>query len=77
MTKLWKPLLAGVAFAALAGCGLRGGLERPDPIFGDPSAEALEPAGELPGGTVRDQLEEPVFDDPEEDDELLGGPDGE
>jgi predicted small lipoprotein YifL len=42
-------LLAGCALTVLAGCGLRGGLERPDPIFKDvkPVEAVVEPAPEV------------------------------
>ena len=39
MKHIIKTALAFSAFAALAGCGLRGDLERPPPIFSKPPAE--------------------------------------
>ncbi|MEL6214030.1 MAG: lipoprotein, partial [Pseudomonadota bacterium] len=36
-----------LAFAALSACGLRGPLERPDPLFGEPRVEDLEPAAPI------------------------------
>lgn len=44
MRTVIKTALAFSALAALAGCGLRGDLERPPPIFSDPpSDEAMVP----------------------------------
>ncbi len=45
-----KTFLIGLSsLTLLAGCGLRGGLERPDPIFKDVQAveEVVEPAPEV------------------------------
>ncbi|MEM9377432.1 MAG: lipoprotein, partial [Pseudomonadota bacterium] len=39
MKILVKSALALSAMASLAGCGLRGDLERPPPIFSDPPSE--------------------------------------
>lgn len=39
MKHVIKTALAVSALAALAGCGLRGDLERPPPIFSDPPSE--------------------------------------
>lgn len=50
MNNTLKPIfVASIALSVLAGCGLRGGLERPDPIFKDvePVAQAVEPAPEV------------------------------
>ncbi len=65
-------LTATLALTALSACGLRGDLERPDPIFDSPAAEGVQAAGEVPGATIEDRLNEPEFDEPEDD--LLGGP---
>jgi len=77
------PALGALALAGtLAGCGLTGDLQRPDPLFGDPDDRA---AAELPDRDVERGLpetpetsrEEPDEDDlPDADDELLGGPGG-
>ena len=56
--KLMKTALALSALAGLAGCGLRGDLERPPPIFSDPpSEEAQQPvdtAAEFASVEIRD-----------------------
>ena len=36
------------ASALLAGCGLRGDLERPAPLWGDPRTDSASPASEAP-----------------------------
>ncbi|MEO0981900.1 MAG: lipoprotein [Pseudomonadota bacterium] len=45
-----------VAGAALAGCGVRGPLERPDPLFGERPADA--PTARLPSQEEIDTLSE-------------------
>lgn len=65
-------LTTALALFALSACGLRGDLERPDPIFDNPSAEGVQPAGDIPGASIEDSLNEPDFEEPEDD--LLGGP---
>ncbi|MEL6474563.1 MAG: lipoprotein [Pseudomonadota bacterium] len=62
-----------LAFAALSACGLRGPLERPDPLFGEPRVEDLEPAAPIENNTTNSAAQEALND---ADDELLGGPDG-
>ncbi|MEM7458084.1 MAG: lipoprotein [Pseudomonadota bacterium] len=56
--KLIKTALALSALASLAGCGLRGDLERPPPIFSDPpSEEAQQPVdavAEFAGAEISD-----------------------
>ncbi|MEL7040923.1 MAG: lipoprotein [Pseudomonadota bacterium] len=42
MKFLVKSALALSAIASLAGCGLRGDLERPPPIFSDPPSEEAQ-----------------------------------
>ena len=42
MKTVIKTALAFSALAALAGCGLRGDLERPPPIFSDPPSEEAQ-----------------------------------
>lgn len=72
--------------SGLAGCGLTGELQRPDPIFGEPDDS---PAGQLPNRQVERGLPDAggvlgEDDDdrdagssaPSADDELLGGPGG-
>ncbi|MEO1188213.1 MAG: lipoprotein [Pseudomonadota bacterium] len=53
-----KTALAFSALAGLAGCGLRGDLERPPPIFSEPpTEEAQQPvdaAAEFAGVGIRD-----------------------
>ena len=68
---LTRLVLLGTALTLLAGCGLRGGLERPDPIWDAPNAEDLEPATELPDTAESDSL---LDEQIEEEEELLGGP---
>lgn len=56
--KLIKTTLALSALASLAGCGLRGDLERPPPIFSEPpTEEAQQPVdapADLAGAEIRD-----------------------
>lgn len=56
--KMIKTALALSAFASLAGCGLRGDLERPPPIFSEPpTEEAQQPvdsAALFAGAEIRD-----------------------
>ncbi|MEL6258197.1 MAG: lipoprotein [Pseudomonadota bacterium] len=62
--KLSVPIL--LAAFALSACGLRGGLERPAPLFGDPNAAPPEL-----------QLNEevtPVFDEDEEEETIEDAP---
>ncbi|MEO1102025.1 MAG: lipoprotein [Pseudomonadota bacterium] len=67
-------LTTALALAALSACGLRGDLERPDPLFDNPGAEGVQAAGEIPGASIEDRLNEPDFDEPAPEDDLLGGP---
>ena len=54
-----KTALALSVMAGLAGCGLRGDLERPPPIFSDPpSEEAQQPVdavAEFAGAEINDE----------------------
>lgn len=56
--KMIKTVLALSALASLAGCGLRGDLERPPPIFSEPpTEEAQQPvdsAALFAGAEIRD-----------------------
>lgn len=72
-------LVIAAAAITLSACGLRGGLERPEPLWGDPDAEDLEPATDLPGETLDGAISQSDLEDEEDEaeDELLGGPDGE
>ncbi|HRK63303.1 MAG TPA: membrane lipoprotein lipid attachment site-containing protein [Terricaulis sp.] len=47
-------ILSLSALATLAGCGIPGGLERPDPMWGSEEAIAHECTRELRRGEVRD-----------------------
>lgn len=85
MTMTRTLILLAAAGATLAACGIRGDLERPDPLFGTP--EGL-PEASLSNRTVDDGLEALDEDDPDApredglstppdaEDELLGGPGG-
>jgi predicted small lipoprotein YifL len=46
----WQRMIGLIACAlgalALAGCGVRGGLERPAPLWGNPDAAQAEPESE-------------------------------
>jgi len=73
-----RPLLLAAALLAasnLAACGLTGDLQRPDPLWGDPSS-TTEPA-ELPDRSQTNLPDLPDREDestePDADDELLGG----
>ncbi len=80
-------ILAGALTGALAGCGLTGDLQRPDPLFGDPDDRG---AASLPDRDVERGLPDtgaasPEDEDgdetdetglPDAEDELLGGPGG-
>lgn len=83
-----KPLLPALGALMLAGtvtgCGLTGDLQRPDPLFGEPDGSS---AAELPDrgierglpetpGAEREEDDPPADDQPNADDELLGGPSG-
>lgn len=46
-----------LASASLSACGLRGDLERPDPLWGEPETEAVEEASAEP--ELRPRTEEP------------------
>lgn len=63
-----KIALGVAALASLTACGLKGDLERPEPIFRDNPEPVMAPS------------EPPVVSEPAEedvpDDELLGGPEG-
>ncbi len=62
-------LTAGIAaLAALSACGLKGDLERPEPIWGEPARPQapVEPAKPATPDT-------PAAEDDVPDDELLGG----
>lgn len=83
MTLPFRSLMAGGALLALAGCGLTGDLQRPPPLFGEPT-ERQE--GALPDRTVGEGLstvdldseaeEEDSDDQPDAEEELMGGPGG-
>jgi hypothetical protein len=47
-------VLSLAAFGLLAGCGIPGGLERPDPLWGSEEAIARECARDLNRGETRD-----------------------
>lgn len=57
--KLIKTALALSTLAALAGCGLRGDLERPPPIFSEPPTEEaklpVDAAVVFAGAEIRDE----------------------
>ncbi len=77
MTVTRTLILLAAAGATLAACGIRGDLERPDPLFGSPGEL---PAATLSNRTVDDGLEALDEDTPaatpDAEDELLGGPGG-
>ena len=86
MTRRLTPMIAAALLAgSLAGCGLTGDLQRPDPLFGEPDGRE---AAALPDRAVERGLPdrpgaEPGDDEtdtdetvPNADDELLGGPGG-
>lgn len=70
-TALTAKIAVGVvSLAALASCGLKGDLERPDPMWGDPPIDGPDDP------RVAKTAEEAMEDQDEEDvpdDELLGG----
>ncbi|MEL6663228.1 MAG: lipoprotein [Pseudomonadota bacterium] len=83
MTRFAKLILAGASVAALSACGLQGDLTRPDPLFGTPSdLEPAEPLDQNVSDSLRDLQEtrradeETQDDEPDAEDELLGGPGG-
>ena len=79
MTRLMSSLLAGAALISLSACGLQGALTRPDPIWGSPDDVD---AADLPNRNVESGVEviredigdEDFSDEPDAEDELLGGP---
>ena len=63
------------ALAALASCGLKGDLERPDPMWGDPPIDgADDPRLQEKPEPVDQEAEELDEYEGVPDDELLGGP---
>ena len=71
--------LALAAFSSLAACGLKGDLERPEPLFGDPPIDGpTDPRvlNKVEEGVTEDLEggpETPEAQDNVPDDELLGG----
>lgn len=63
---------------SISACGLTGDLQRPGPLIGDPSRDV--PPADLPEGEDRDLPQLPPRpgpqNQPDADDELLGGPGG-
>ncbi len=58
MKHVIKTALALTAFAALAGCGLRGDLERPDPIFSEPPTEEAKTPVDAPAQYAGAEIDE-------------------
>lgn len=72
MKRTLPVIIAGFALASLSGCGLRGDLERPDPLFERAGAEDAGSATEVPGASVDSRIDGRSIRPAE--DELLGGP---
>ena len=58
-TRLLLAALIGAAALGLSGCGLRGNLDRPEPLWGDPQED------------VQEDLERDDDDEDEEDDDFF------
>ena len=68
-----KLTIGVAAFAALASCGLKGDLERPDPMWGDPPIDGADDPRLQPPEEEKSEVEELDTYDDVPDDELLGG----
>lgn len=78
MKRLTKLLIASAALSALSACGLQGDLQRPDPLWGTPDARE---AAQLPDRRVDEGIDDELRTDtgqeePDPEEELLGGPGG-
>ena len=73
MTRM-KIAIGLVALASLSACGLKGEMERPEPLWGDPPIEGPNDPRVLNKEAEQEAKEKEAIQVP--DDELLGGPEG-